>query len=205
MMNTRRQFMRSLGIAGLMGLLVWGGCSTNKSAKVSTSGSEPTSASASASGNSFGSGGDAPLSDFSKHPTEETVGKPMVVAKAEPSGVTTRESSAHQLAEIYFAFDRWNLSDEGKKNLTESAAMLKQHPGAKLEIDGYCDERGSREYNLVLGEKRAQATARYLAALGIANPVHVSSFGKERPVCTEHDEACYWKNRRAHLVVQESQ
>lgn len=200
MMNTRRQLMQSLGIVGLMGLLVWGGCST-KSVKVSTSGAEPASASA----GTAGSGGNAPLTGLSKHPAEETVARPMVVAKAEPSGVTTRESAAHQLAEIYFAFDRWNLSDEGKKNLAESAAVLKQHPGAKLEIDGYCDERGSREYNLVLGEKRAQATARYLAALGIANPVHVSSFGKERPVCTEHDEACYWKNRRAHLVVQEGQ
>jgi peptidoglycan-associated lipoprotein len=202
-MNTRRQLMQSLGIVSLMGLLVWSGCST-KSTMVRTSGSEPTSASASAAG----SGGNAPLSGFSKHPAEEAVARPMVVAKAEPSGAQAgkaREAAAHQLAEIYFAFDRWNLSEEGKKNLTESAAMLKQHPGAKLEIDGYCDERGSREYNLVLGEKRAKEASRYLAALGITNPVHVSSFGKERPVCTEHDEACYWKNRRAHLVVQEGQ
>ncbi len=192
--------MRSLGMVSLLGLLVWGGCST-KSAMVRTSGSEPTSASASAAE----SGENAPLTGLSKHPMEEMVARPMVVAKTEPSDGKAREAAAHQLAEIYFAFDRWNLSDEGKKNLTESAAMLKQHPGAKLEIDGYCDERGSREYNLVLGEKRAQETARYLTALGITNPVHVSSFGKERPVCIEHDEACYWKNRRAHLVVHEGQ
>ena len=199
-MNTRQQLMQSLSIASLMGLLVWSGCST-KSTMATTSGSEPTSASARAAG----SGGNAPLTGLSKHPMEETVARPMVVAKAEPSEGKARAAAAHQLVEIYFAFDRWNLSDEGKKNLMESAAMLKQHPGAKLEIDGYCDERGSREYNLVLGEKRAQETARYLTALGITNPVHVSSFGKERPVCTEHDEACYWKNRRAHLVVQEGQ
>lgn len=129
----------------------------------------------------------------------------MMIAKAEPQdleGRKAREENRRQLADIYFAFDKWVLSNEGKKNLAESAEFLKQNPGTKLFIEGYCDERGSREYNLVLGEKRAKETRRYLADLGIQNPVSVTSYGKERQVCTERDESCYWKNRRAHLTVE---
>src|SRR5438477_169580 len=84
-----------------------------------------------------------------------------------------------------------------RKSVAESATSLRQNPSVKLLIEGHCDERGTVEYNLVLGEKRAQETRRYLLTLGIANPVRVTSYGKERPVCTEHDESCYWKNRRA--------
>ena len=105
--------------------------------------------------------------------------------------------------DVYFEFDRWALTNEGKKNLAESAAALKQNPSVKILVEGHCDERGTIEYNLVLGEKRAQETRRYLQTLGVTNPVGVTSYGKERPVCTEHDESCYWKNRRAHLAVEE--
>ncbi|HZC82385.1 MAG TPA: OmpA family protein [Nitrospiraceae bacterium] len=147
-------------------------------------------------------GGPEPLKGFSKNPTEEVVQAPhpTVVAKAEPGRL--REVASHPLADIYFAFDRWGLSEEGRKYLTENAESLKQHPEAKLVIEGYCDERGSHEYNLVLGEKRAQETMLYLSALGIKIPVKVISYGKERQVCTEQDESCYWKNRRAHMVVE---
>src|SRR5438093_2213671 len=147
-------------------------------------------------------GGTEPLKGFSKTPTEEIVKAthPIVVAKAEPSSL--REVASHQLADIYFAFDRWGLSQEGKKYLVEDAETLKQHPEAKVVIEGYCDERGSREYNLVLGEKRAQEATRYLETLGIKTHVKVISYGKERQVCTEQDESCYWKNRRAHLLIE---
>ena len=143
-----------------------------------------------------------------KPPKEERVQPPpTVVAKADEAEIAARkarEAAQKQLADIYFAFDKWALSTEGKKNLAQSALVLKQNPSVKLLVEGHCDERGTREYNLVLGEKRAQETRRYLEALGIKNPVTATSFGKERPVCTEHDESCYWKNRRAHLVVEES-
>ena len=143
-----------------------------------------------------------------KSPKEERVQPPpTVVAKADGAEIAARkarEAAQKQLADIYFAFDKWALSTEGKKNLAQSALVLKQNPSVKLLVEGHCDERGTREYNLVLGEKRAQETRRYLEALGIKNPVTATSFGKERPVCTEHDESCYWKNRRAHLVVEES-
>ena len=155
---------------------------------------------------SLGPIGTGPLQGFKKGPGEESLGEtpPMMIAKAEPQdleGRKAREENRRQLADIYFAFDKWVLSNEGKKNLAESAEFLKQNPGTKLFIEGYCDERGSREYNLVLGEKRAKETRRYLADLGIQNPVSVTSYGKERQVCTERNESCYWKNRRAHLTV----
>jgi peptidoglycan-associated lipoprotein len=147
-------------------------------------------------------GGSGPLTGFSKKPMEEVMKapQPTVVAKAEPSSL--REAAPRPLADIYFAFDRWVLSAEGMKYLTGDAETLHQHPAAKLVIEGYCDERGSHEYNLVLGEKRAQEAMRYLTALGIKNPVKVVSYGKERQVCAEHDESCYWKNRRAHVVIE---
>jgi peptidoglycan-associated lipoprotein len=129
-----------------------------------------------------------------------------MIAKATPDedvSLKARENRRQELADIYFAFDKWVLSSEGKKNLSESAAFLKQNPDAKLVIEGYCDERGSREYNLILGEKRAKETRKFLADLGIQNPVSVTSYGKERQVCTERDESCYWKNRRAHLLIEE--
>ena len=150
----------------------------------------------------------APLQRFSKPPAEEVVKAPAppLVAKADPSEFAARrarEAVKRELGDVYFEFDRWGLSPEGKKNLDQNAEILKQNPTARVLIEGHCDERGSIEYNLVLGEKRAQETRRHLLTLGITNPVGVTSYGKERPVCTEHDESCYWKNRRAHLVLED--
>ena len=216
MTTPSQRLIRWAGIAGLLGTLVLGGCAT-KSAMVTTSGAAPSSPAMQTQAKpgpeattqtSPYPGGSEGLKGFSKTPAEEQVTQPgpMVVAKAEQP-----ESQAHKasevatrpLAEIYFAFDRWALSAEGKKNLADNADLLKQHAGAKLVIEGYCDERGSREYNLVLGDKRAQETMHYLAGLGIKNPMKIISYGKERQVCTEHDESCYWKNRRAHMLVEE--
>ena len=149
-----------------------------------------------------------PLQGFSKTPSEEVVKAPppTVTAKADQGEIAlrqAREALKRARGDVYFEFDRWALTNEGKKNLAESAAALKQNPSVKILVEGHCDERGTIEYNLVLGEKRAQETRRYLQTLGVTNPVGVTSYGKERPVCTEHDESCYWKNRRAHLAVEE--
>jgi peptidoglycan-associated lipoprotein len=128
-----------------------------------------------------------------------------MVAKADQGEIAARqarEAAKRGLGDIYFEYDKWALSGEGKKNLAQNAELLKQNPTVKILIEGHCDERGSREYNMVLGEKRAQETRRYLEALGVKNPVTVTSYGKERPVCTDPEESCYWKNRRAHLVLE---
>ena len=215
MMNHRQHAMRWAATAGLLGTLVLGGCAT-KSAVATTSGAEPSSPAAQTHAKtgpgamaqtSENPGGSEALKGFSKTPVEEHVTQPgpVVVAKAEQPESQARkasEAATRPLAEIYFAFDRWALSAEGEKNLVENAELVKQHPDAKLLIEGYCDERGSHEYNLVLGEKRAQEATRYLETLGIKNHVKVISYGKERQVCTEQDESCYWKNRKAHLLIE---
>lgn len=191
-----------IGIAGLVGLLAMGGCA-KKSVVATTSGVEVAPPKVKPD-----TGPDGPLGGLSKSPKDEAVkGPPMMVAKADQAEIDARkarEAAQKQLADIYFAFDKWALTDDGKKNLTQSAEALKQVPKVKLLIEGHCDERGSREYNLVLGEKRAKETERFLLGLGIQNQVMVTSFGKERPVCNEHDESCYWKNRRAHLVLEDA-
>jgi len=217
MINHRQHAMRWAATAGLLGTLVLGGCAT-KSAVATTSGAEPfppavqplakTSPGIIAQANENPSGREA-LKGFSKNPVEEQVTPPapMVVAKIEQPASQARkasEAAMTPLTDIYFAFDRWGLSADGMRKLAENADLLRQHRDAKLLIEGYCDERGSREYNLVLGEKRAQETSRYLLALGIKNPVSVTSYGKERQVCTEPNESCYWKNRRAHLILEEN-
>ena len=196
MMNQRQRAVRLAGIAGLLGAFLLTGCST-KNVAVTTAGNQPSAAV---------SGSEA-LKGFSKTPAEEPVTQPgpMVVAKAEQPESQARKASevaTRPFADIYFAFDRWGLSQEGRKYLSENAEALKQHPEAKLVIEGYCDERGSHEYNLVLGEKRAQEAMHYLTDLGIKNPVKVISYGKERQICAEQDESCYWKNRRAHMVIE---
>ncbi len=165
-------------------------------------------------------GGSEPLKGFAKTPQEEPVkeslkpDQPMAVAKADQQELEarraqeelkSREGARRELRDIYFAFDKWALSSEGKKNLVESKEYLLQNADAKLLIEGHCDDRGSREYNMVLGERRAKEVRRYLMDLGIKNKVAINSYGKERPVCNEQDESCFSRNRRAHLVVEDGQ
>jgi peptidoglycan-associated lipoprotein len=201
----------------LVGILALGGCST-KNVMSSTEGADGAQGGAAGTtegepggsggfGGSMGGSGSAPLQGFSKSPAEEAVKSPTpsMVAKADQGEIAARqarEAAQRKLADIYFAFDKWALSSEGMKNLAQSVEVLRQNPTAKVLIEGHCDDRGSREYNIVLGEKRAQETRRYLESLGVKNPVSVTSYGKERPVCTESDESCYWRNRRAHLVLE---
>jgi peptidoglycan-associated lipoprotein len=151
-----------------------------------------------------------PLTGFAPGSSGESgVGTgPTMLSKADAQALESREArrlrdeGRKSLADIYFAYDRWGLSEEGKKNLSRSAGFLKENPKAKLIIEGHCDERGSGEYNLALGEKRAKEALQYLTDLGIHNVVAVTSYGKERPSCKEQDEMCYAKNRRAHLLVE---
>ena len=103
---------------------------------------------------------------------------------------------------IYFDFDRYDVRPGDAKTLQSDAAWLKTNDMLIL-IEGQGDERGTDEYNLALGDRRARATMTYLAALGIAaDRISTVSYGKERPLCTEHSEACWAINRRAHIVVK---
>src|SRR5207245_10762307 len=103
---------------------------------------------------------------------------------------------------VYFDFYRYEIRPGEAKTLEADAAWLKTHDVLIL-VEGLCDERGTDEYNLALGDRRARATMNYLVALGVAaDRLSTVSYGKERPVCTEHTEACWALNRRAHIVVK---
>ncbi len=106
------------------------------------------------------------------------------------------------LADVYFDFDRFVIRSDARAVLEANARRLKAENGRKLLIEGYCDERGTVEYNLVLGERRAQAAKQYLQDLGVpSSQIQIASYGKEKPFCTDHSEACWQSNRRAHFVL----
>jgi peptidoglycan-associated lipoprotein len=106
------------------------------------------------------------------------------------------------MEKIYFDFDAYKLSGQARATLVNDGELLKKAPVAKVRIEGNCDERGSDEYNLALGERRAKAAMEYLVTIGIpANNLSVVSYGKEKPADPGHDEAAWSKNRRDEFVV----
>ena len=171
---------------------------------------------------SMQSGGGSDLRGLDKNPSEERVGGAGVgagagsgtlLAKADPSGSAARQmdeiraeqaaSAAAGLRDVFFAYDSWTISEEGRQAVSRAAEWMKSNPAAGMKVEGHCDERGTSAYNLVLGEKRAKAVRNYLVELGIsASRLSVVSYGKERPFCNEHAESCYQQNRRGHLVVR---
>jgi peptidoglycan-associated lipoprotein len=114
-----------------------------------------------------------------------------------------------RIQDAYFDYNQHTLRDDAistlKADSKELAEILQQYPGYKLKIEGYCDERGSAEYNLALGDARAQAAKDYLVNSGVsAGQLDTVSYGKENQVCTEHDETCWQKNRRVHIVAEKT-
>ena len=106
------------------------------------------------------------------------------------------------LRPLYFGLDRSDVSEEGQQLLQANAAVLKKYPTWQVTIEGHCDERGTAEYNLSLGERRALAAKNYLVSLGIpADKVRTVSYGKEFPFDAAHEDAAWSKNRRAHFVI----
>ncbi len=108
---------------------------------------------------------------------------------------------AATLANMYFDFDKYNIRPGDAEILKKNVDYFKANPNTKVRIEGNCDERGTVEYNLALGQKRADAAKNYLTGLGVdGKSLDTVSYGKERPVCTEHNEACWAQNRRAAFV-----
>lgn len=123
--------------------------------------------------------------------------------EARDRAAAAEASSLKDLSRIYFDFDRAELSSEAREILGKVAAQLKASPKKALTIEGNCDDRGTNEYNLALGQQRADAAARYLQNLGIDRKrVKTISYGEERPVCSEATEACWHKNRNATFVYR---
>ena len=108
-----------------------------------------------------------------------------------------------ELSDVFFDFDRFTIRNDARASLEADAGILKTQSETKIQIEGHCDERGTSAYNLVLGERRAQAVRKYLLDLGVpSSQIKITSYGKERPFCTEHSEECWQSNRRAHFTRQ---
>jgi len=151
-------------------------------------------------------GGQAPSAGAPSGVTEAPVKEepaPVAVAPATPPGVALTEERASQFDDVRFDFDKSELKEDGRKTCQTVAAFLKKNPGAKLLIEGHCDERGTSEYNLALGERRATAVMTYLVSLGVPKAaLSTVSFGEEKPLDPGHDEGAWAKNRRAHFVLK---
>lgn len=109
-----------------------------------------------------------------------------------------------EIKDIHFDFDKYDIKQEDIPTLKKVASVLQKHPNLKVIIEGHCDERGTNDYNFALGQKRANAAKQYLIMLGVlSSKIEIISYGEEKPLCTEHDETCWQKNRRAHFVFIE--
>ena len=121
-------------------------------------------------------------------------------------GESTATPASSPLKEVYFDFDRYDLRTDARETLKANGDWLKANPSAAVEIEGHCDERGTNEYNMALGAKRAQAVMDYLTRVGVAaNRLSTISYGEEVPVCEEHTEECWQKNRRDRFIIQPTQ
>jgi peptidoglycan-associated lipoprotein len=108
----------------------------------------------------------------------------------------------HPLADAFFDYDQNTLRDDARQALQKDAAWLAKWTQTAISLEGYCDERGSAEYNLALGERRAQVVKQYLASLGVSpNRILAVSLGKESPFCRDANEDCWSQNRRGHFVI----
>jgi len=126
---------------------------------------------------------------------------PVQLAPAAPAPAPAAPAAA-PLKDVFFDFDKFQIRDDQKAALDTNVAWLKANPRAKLAIEGHCDERGTPEYNLGLGERRAKVVKEYLVTAGIAaDRIVTVSYGEERPFVLGHDEAAWKWNRRGHLVV----
>jgi len=122
---------------------------------------------------------------------------------AEMKEAAYRKAAAAALQDVHFDFNLSDIRETDKPVLVGIAAFMKAYPQANVFIDGNCDERGTVEYNLGLGEHRAHAAMSYLVGLGVAaGRLSTTSYGKEKPVCTESTESCWGRNRRAHFTLK---
>jgi peptidoglycan-associated lipoprotein len=124
-----------------------------------------------------------------------------LVAKKEP-GIEGEVLESRLLKDIHFDFDKYDIRPGDADILKENAALLMKYPTVKIQIEGHCDERGTVEYNLALGERRANNTKNYLVSLGVSSDrISPISYGKERPLDPGHNEEAWAKNRRAHTII----
>jgi len=129
-------------------------------------------------------------------------GGAMTAEERQQEGARATYAEESSLADIHYDFDKSDLKDEDREILKKNSEWIKAHAGSKVQIEGHCDERGTAEYNLALGERRANAAKNYLVSLGVeADRLYTISYGKELPIDPGHTEEAWAKNRRAHFLV----
>jgi len=126
----------------------------------------------------------------------------ILVAKKEPPGIGEKAYESPLLKDVYFDFDKYSIRPSDAEILKENAAVLMKNSTWKIQVEGHCDERGTVEYNLALGERRANSVKKYLLSLGVPeNRLSTISYGKEKPLDPAHNEAAWAKNRRAQFTI----
>jgi peptidoglycan-associated lipoprotein len=142
---------------------------------------------------------DAQLNGASGGPGEGGLGGRGSMARAQ-RGETPEEDGI--LKDVHFGYDASDLDGEGQRIADQNVTWLRANPNAKVELEGHCDDRGTIEYNLALGSRRAKSAKDYLITNGIENGrISTISYGKELPICHEQTDACFARNRRVHFVV----
>ncbi len=143
-----------------------------------------------------------PKKEISPVKPEKQTTQSTVTGNKGDNTASSQEALKAALENVYFNFDASDLDATARESLTKNAAFLKKNAKTKVRIEGNCDERGSEEYNLALGEKRAKAAKQYLVTMGIpSNRLSIISYGKEKPADSGHDEAAWTKNRRDDFVI----
>ena len=113
------------------------------------------------------------------------------------------QAQASDLEDVFFDYDRYSIKPGARETLKKNAEILKNDPSLMIRVEGHCDERGSNEYNIALGERRAKAVKKYLTNLGVdSRRIDWVSYGEEKPFCRAHNEGCWSKNRRGHIVTR---
>jgi peptidoglycan-associated lipoprotein len=133
-------------------------------------------------------------------PTNEAPPGPMTSGGSQQSSIVPGSAEDFRVNvgdTVHFDFDKYDIRDEDRATLQRQAAWLAKYPSVRVTIEGHCDERGTREYNIALGARRANAVKEYLVSVGVSSArVDTTSYGKERPICTESSESCWAQNRR---------
>jgi peptidoglycan-associated lipoprotein len=199
--------MQSRGAQLMVGLLIVGviaaGCAKTPATTQVSAAPAPTGAAATTPGTTTAAPAPSSSQPAMAAPAPATTA-PDTAAPAPGARPSPKEFVAiPELRDVFFDFDKYDIRPGDAKILDANASWLKSNPDNLVLIEGHCDERGTNEYNLALGERRAKSTMNYLVSQGIqASRITIISYGEERPLCTEKTEECWAKNRRAHFLVK---
>ena len=196
-----KRFSVAIPVILLTALIFTNGCLKKVStSKLDETGTKSTELTSDASMSEPRNGGDLIAIAEPSTPSADVNEDSLASEKSMSSNLSNKD-----IKDIFFDYDAYTLSDDSKSRLQNNASLLKSKKVKKVIIEGHSDERGTNEYNLALGERRAQSTKRYLTALGInSSDIATISFGEEKPICSDQNEECWQKNRRAHFILQEN-